>query len=200
MVSGSRFKSPDRSAQARTPAWTYSVSSPGHHYYRRMPPPAAAIFSLLLILTGVAKLRRPNDTARALRSMNTPMPRVTTIVIAVAEVIVGTGALVFGSSLLFVVQAFLYAGFLAWVVSALVKGVPIASCGCLGREDTPPYWGHVILNGIAVAASTAAAISGQIPVASFPELAAFLLIMSVGTALAWRILDEGARISGLVTR
>lgn len=165
-----------------------------------MPPPAAAIFSLLLILTGIAKLRRPNDTARALRSMDIPSPRLTTALVASGEVVVGTGALVLSSSLFLAVQAGLYALFLAWVGAALVKDVPIASCGCLGREDTPPYWGHVILNGIAVAASAAAAISGQVTVDSFPEMAALLLIVGIGTTLGWTILDEGARISGLVTR
>ncbi len=163
-----------------------------------MPPPAAAIFSLLLILTGIAKLRSPNDTARALRAMNIPMPRVATGLVASLEVVVGTGALALGSSLLYGVQAGLYAVFLAWVIAALVKEVPMASCGCLGREDTPPYWGHVILNVVAVAASAAAAISGNVPVAGVPESAAFLLVVVVGTALGWAILDEGARISGLV--
>jgi hypothetical protein len=165
-----------------------------------MPPPAAAIFSLLLILTGIAKLRRPNDTARALGAMNIPLPRVATGVVATVEVVVGTGALVLGSSLLIGLQAGLYALFLAWVAAALVKDVPIASCGCLGREDTPPYWGHVILNIFAVAASATAAITGQVPVAGLPELAAFLLVVVVGTSLGWIVLDEGARISGLVQR
>ena len=165
-----------------------------------MPPPAAAIFSLLLILTGIAKLRRPNDTARALRSMNIPLPRLTTTLVASGEVVVGTGAMVLGSSLFLGVQAGLYAVFLAWVAAALVKDVPIASCGCLGREDTPPYWGHLILNGIAIAASAAAAIGGQVSVTGFAEMVALLLIVGTGTTLGWAILDEGARISGLVTR
>ncbi len=165
-----------------------------------MPQPAAAIFSLLLILTGFAKLRRPNDTARALGAMKIPYPRIATGLVASMEVVVGTGALVLGASLLLGVQAGLYAVFLAWVTAALVKGVPIASCGCLGREDTPPYWGHVILNGIAVAASAGGAIAGEVTVSGFPEMAALLLIVAVGTALGWAILDEGARISGLVTR
>jgi uncharacterized membrane protein YphA (DoxX/SURF4 family) len=176
------------------------MSNTCHHYHRRMPPPAAAIFSLLLILTGIAKLRRPSDTARALRSMNIPVPRLTTTLVASVEVSVGTGALVLGSSLFLGMQGGLYAVFLAWVAAALVKGVPIASCGCLGREDTPPYWGHLILNGIGVAASAAAAISGQLSVTGLAETAALVLIVGVGTALGWTILDEGARISGLVTR
>lgn len=176
------------------------MSSPGHHYHRPMPPPAAAIFSLLLILTGIAKLRRPNDTARALRAMSIPLPRVATGLVASVEVVVGTGALVLGSSFLFGAQAVLYAVFLAWVTTALVRDVPIASCGCLGREDTPPYWGHVILNVVAVAASATAAITGEVPVAGFAELGAFLLVVVVGTGLGWVILDEGARISGLVAR
>jgi uncharacterized membrane protein YphA (DoxX/SURF4 family) len=165
-----------------------------------MPPPAAAIFSLLLIVTGIAKLRRPNDTARALAAMHLPFPGLLTRLVAIAEVAIGVGALVVGTPILFAAQALLYALFLGWVGAALAKGVPIASCGCLGREDTPPYVGHLILNGLGVLASVGAAITGTVPVDGLLEVIALLLLVAVGTALAWTVLDEGARISALVTK
>jgi hypothetical protein len=165
-----------------------------------MPPPAAAIFSLLLIVTGVAKLRRPNDTARALAAMLLPFPGLLTRLVAIAEVAIGAGALVVGTPILFAGQALLYALFLGWVATALAKGVPIASCGCLGREDTPPYVGHLILNVFGVLASVGAAITGTMPVEGITEVVALLLLVVVGTALAWTVLDEGARISALVTK
>jgi uncharacterized membrane protein YphA (DoxX/SURF4 family) len=165
-----------------------------------MPPPAAAIFALLLIVTGTAKLRRPTDTARALAAMRLPFPGLLTQLVAIAEVTIGVGGFVVGTSTLFAAQALLYALFLAWVATAIAKDIPIASCGCLGREDTPPYVGHLILNGFGVLASVGAAITGTIPVGGFLEVAALLLLVAVGTALAWAVLDEGARISTLVTK
>jgi hypothetical protein len=32
------------------------------------------------------------------------------------------------------------------VVMALRKGTMIGSCGCFGREETPPHWSHVVLD------------------------------------------------------
>jgi hypothetical protein len=165
-----------------------------------MPPPAAAIFALLLIVTGIAKLRRPTDTARALAAMHLPFPGLLTRVVAITEVAIGVGALVVGTPMLFASQAFLYAIFLVWVATALAKGVPIASCGCLGREDTPPYAGHLILNAVGVFASVGAAITGMISVEGILEVVASLVLVAVGTAVAWTVLGEAARISALVTK
>jgi uncharacterized membrane protein YphA (DoxX/SURF4 family) len=164
-----------------------------------MPPPAAAIFALLLIVTGIAKLRRPTDTARALAAMRLPIPGILTRLVAIAEVAIGVGALVVGTPILFAAQALLYALFLGWVATALAKGVPIASCGCLGRADTPPYVGHLILNAIAIFASAGAVLTGPVEVSGLLQLMAMTLPVLVGAALAWIVLDEGARISGLTS-
>ncbi|REK18406.1 MAG: hypothetical protein DWQ40_08560 [Actinobacteria bacterium] len=165
-----------------------------------MPPPVAAIFSALLILTGVSKLRRPDDTSKALSMLGIPFAPSVALGLGLLEVTVGGTALATSSSWVFAVQATLYAGFLGWVTIALVRNLPIASCGCLGTPDTPPYWGHVVLDGAAVIASTAAAIAGPITIQSWWAGITSLLLISLGVWLAWEILGTGARAASLSSR
>ena len=50
--------------------------------------------------------------------------------------------------------------FTAFVVYALVRHLPIGSCGCFGKVDTPPSVVHVVLNLGAIVAATAVAVRG----------------------------------------
>lgn len=166
-----------------------------------MPSPAVAIFSILLVITGTAKLRRPRDTASALHKLHVPSPMPVTIAVSLIEVTVGLAALLSGAPFWYALQAGLFAVFLVWVTAALVLKVPIASCGCLGRDDTPPYWGHIALNVIAVAVSLWATTAGSLPwstaVLAWPTN---FVISATGVWLAWRILDDGARVHGMAIR
>lgn len=165
-----------------------------------MPPPAAAIFSVLLILTGGAKLRRPRETARALSATSVPFPLATTYTLAGAEVAIGTASIVTGSTSALVAQTVLYGVFLGWVVVALVRNIPIASCGCLGRDDTPPHAGHAILNVIGVTSSILGASMGPSFYGGSLELAGATLVVVVGAWLGWSVLGEGARVAALLRR
>jgi predicted MFS family arabinose efflux permease len=51
-----------------------------------------------------------------------------------------------------------YLGFAAFVVAALRHGTMIGSCGCFGREDTPPHWSHVALNVVLAGVALALAL------------------------------------------
>lgn len=155
---------------------------------------AGQIFSALLIATGAAKLARPVDTRRALKALGTPFPGPLTYGVAVTEVLVGSIVLVAPSGPMLALQAALYATFLLWVLAALRSGVPIASCGCLGRDDTPPFWGHVLVNLGAVAASSlGAATAAQHPDFDVPGTIAAALVVVAGALTAWFILGDGAR-------
>jgi hypothetical protein len=162
--------------------------------------PGASIFSLLLIATGAAKLAHPGYTARALREMNMPIGQFAVRGLAVAEIAVGALALMTGLRAAFVVQGILYLAFFAWVWVAIRSGAPIESCGCLGKPDTPPYWGHMLVDGLGASFSFAAAIAPAAPIGGPIELVARLVIASVGAWLAWHLIGTVAKVEGLLTR
>lgn len=160
---------------------------------------AAAIFSVLLVTSGVAKVRKPGDTTRAVRSMGMAVPESTGRVVGLVELGVGLGALIVGSPALWSAQAVLYAAFLVWVAVAIGRDVPIASCGCLGSPDTPPYWGHLVVNSFAVFLSSMAAFtSSRIAFSGGGGLVATVGLVAVGSWLAWTVIGDGARLHGAV--
>ncbi len=91
---------------------------------------------------------------------------------------------------------------------ALLRDAPIASCGCFGKEDTPPSWVHVGVNLVAVVAAAVVAIDpgaglfdllADQPLAGVP----FLLLAATGVLLAFLALDPapaylgaGAHVAG----
>lgn len=156
---------------------------------------AAAIFSLLLIVTGVAKIIRPHDVAKALAAFGLPPMAIIGISIGVVEVGVGAGALF--SPVLLGVQGALYAVFAAWVLMALRSNVPISSCGCLGRDDTPPTVSHIILNIVAFALSLGAMAGETLSIGSGPEGVAQAMVVLVGLFLSYVILTDAALLSGI---
>ena len=52
-----------------------------------------------------------------------------------------------------------YVGFAGVTVLALVRHLPIDSCGCLGRMETPPSWRHLLVLGAAAAGALGAAVA-----------------------------------------
>lgn len=158
---------------------------------------AAAIFALLLIATGIAKLRSPEDTAVALSKMGFPRLNAIGWGIGAMEIVVGTLVLVTMNTVALAAQTLLYVGFTVWITVALRRKVPITSCGCLGTADTPPYWGHLVVDLLAASVSFAALWSGP---AIYPESllggAALLLVVGLASYLCWVIIGDGARLHG----
>lgn len=160
---------------------------------------AAAIFSVLLVVTGIAKLRRPSETSKSMAALGLPSHVAFAWLLGLAEVLVGLAVLATGSAVSYLAQGILYLGFTAWVIAAIRTDVPLASCGCLGRDDTPPYWGHVVLDSLGVVVSLAAALSPRaVPVEPTLESGAALLLVGVGAFLSWLIIDHAARLSGVI--
>jgi hypothetical protein len=155
----------------------------------------AAIFSLLLILTGVAKVRAPRDVARAIGALGLPTWTPLGVVIGVVEVAVG--ALALFSSYAVLAQAVVYAGFAGWIHLALRRDVPLASCGCLGKDDTPPTWAHLVMNLIAAGVSVAAASEGPLMILDGIGAVAQVAVIAVGVFLAYIVLTDGARLVGV---
>jgi hypothetical protein len=113
---------------------------------------------------------------------------------ALAEITIGTYTLLFGGRIAALLVAIVYLGFAAFVGYALAKGGVVASCGCFGRDDTPPTWAHLILNLAAAAVSlgaVAAAVSGILDAVADDPLAGLVLVgfVAMGTWFAYLILN-----------
>ena len=120
----------------------------------------------LLALAGAAKAWNPGDTARAVVTTVT-LPLATTRrlirVGAGAEAALGVAGLVYPSPWTAGLVACSYLGFAGFVSFVLVRGGPLASCGCFGRPDTPATRLHVVVD-LALAgsaAAVAASVQGQ---------------------------------------
>jgi hypothetical protein len=121
----------------------------------------------LLVLAGVAKVVRPDDTARAFVLMlPEQLPRVPSFKAgrlavrtgALVEAAVGASALLFPRPVTAALVAVSYTLFVCTVVYARRRGGPLSTCGCFGRPDTPATGLHVVLNAVFAAASVTVAL------------------------------------------
>lgn len=114
----------------------------------------ALVAAAVLALAGAQKLLDPAMTVGALRALRLPSSPALVRAGSAAELVVGVAAVTIGGWALWGLVAVSYLAFAAFVTAALRAGTMIGSCGCFGREDTPPHWSHVALNlGLAVLAS-----------------------------------------------
>jgi hypothetical protein len=116
----------------------------------------------LLCVAGVAKARRPDDTARALAPLLPGPPplhamRWVVRLAALVEAALGAVAIVFPRPATAALVALSYLCFFGVVAAARRRGGPLATCGCFGRPDTPPTALHLVTNlALAGAATTVA--------------------------------------------
>ncbi len=120
--------------------------------------PALAI-AALLALAGAQKVLDPTMTVGALRALELPASPALVRFGAAAELVLGVLAIGVGGAVVWALVAVSYLAFGAFVLAALRRGTMIGSCGCFGREDTPPHWSHVALN--VVLAGVAVALAGR---------------------------------------
>jgi hypothetical protein len=148
-----------------------------------------AIAAVLLVLGGAAKTLRPDDTARALSEAGVRMPSMGVRIVAIAEVAIGGYAIVVGDRASAVLVALSYAAFTVFVVVALARRLPISTCGCFGRTDTPPSLVHVGIDLGAVVAAAVVAVDPGVglldvvndqPVAGVP----YVLLVATGVLCA----------------
>ena len=140
-----------------------------------------AIAAGLLALAGAMKAWRPADTATALHGGGVRAPTWVVRAGGFAEVVVGSLALVTASAVVAVVVAVSYLAFAVFVAVALVRHLPIASCGCLGKADSPPSLVHIGIDAAAALAALAIAVD--------PGLAPLdLLHQGVGDSVAYAVL------------
>ena len=98
----------------------------------------------LLVVSGLAKLRRPGPAADMLGELGVRAPRLVARVAALVELAAAVLMLV-RPSLGSPIACGLYLGFAALLLAQLVRG-STSSCGCLGSAVLPPTHLHVALN------------------------------------------------------
>jgi hypothetical protein len=95
-----------------------------------------------------------------MRAAGLPASRWVVAALGLWEIVAGSSALafggVFGGSALFIT----YTGFAAFIGYALANRLPIQSCGCFGRVDTPPSVSHVAVNVLAAGSGLWLALTG----------------------------------------
>jgi hypothetical protein len=124
--------------------------------------------ALLLVTSGVAKLRYPLGAARALLAASLPHSFRVVRSVGAVEVAVGAVAAVAPFRVAFVGVAAAYALFGAMLVYFLIGEVQLTSCGCAGKVDVPPSWLHAVLNYAAAVTAALNAFYG----ATLPNVAA----------------------------
>jgi hypothetical protein len=163
-----------------------------------------AIACVLLALGGAAKAVRPGDTARALDGVGVRVPAWGVRLGGAAEAVLGTVALVRADSVTAALVAASYLAFAVFVIVALVRDAPIATCGCFGRADSPPSLVHVGIDVVAAAAAIVVALDPGAgiadvvtdqPVAGVP----YLLLVATGVLCAYLALTLLPRTMQLVT-
>jgi hypothetical protein len=170
------------------------------------------IASGLLVLAGLAKALRPDDTARAIlelvpeRNASHVSLRSALVVVrlgAMAETAIGVWALVLPRPVSAAFLAFSYALFTLVVFYARLRGGALSTCGCFGRPDTPATWSHVAVNALLAVAALKVALqttSGATihtllshqPWAGLP----LLFVSGVGLYLTYLALSSLATLEG----
>jgi len=151
----------------------------------------AAITLMLLGASGVAKVVDPDPTVGALRAAGLPSARSISRTLGVVELAAAVLGLTAGTGGALIPAAALYAGFTIFVLVAVRGRIPVQSCGCFGREDTPPSLIHVTYNATATVSLTWVALSGSAPLftnATVIEIALFAVFAASGAYASYLLL------------
>jgi hypothetical protein len=127
---------------------------------------ALAAAALLLVVSGPAKVARPDDTGRALRLTGLPSARALVRTIGVTELVVGVGVLLDGDRAVWpAALGATYAGFAGFVLLALWRRAPLSSCGCFGGTGVAPTPLHAGIDaGFAAIGFVVATDTGSAPI------------------------------------
>lgn len=121
------------------------------------------IAAALLVLSGGSKLLDPAPTRGALEATGLPSGPWTAPALGTVEIVAGVAGTILGSWASLGV-AVVYLGFAVFVAYALIRNLPLQSCGCFGRADTPPTWSHLAFNAASLVAAVGVYASGRTPI------------------------------------
>jgi hypothetical protein len=145
----------------------------------------ALVAALVLAGAGALKLVDPAMTVGALRALGLPSSPWLVRAGAGAELVLGVVAVVVGGTVPWALVAASYLAFAAFVVAALRAGTMVGSCGCFGREETPPHPVHVVVDLALAAAAAGAAVRGLVPLdalADAPLQGVVVAVLSLAAA------------------
>jgi hypothetical protein len=152
----------------------------------------AAIALGLLGASGIMKLVDPEPTSGAMKAARLPSSNALSRLLGIVEIVVSlAGLAVAGTSIM--LAATLYTAFTIFTVAAIVFSIPLQSCGCFGREDTPPTMIHVTLNVIATVALFVVFSQGRGPVDwTLPplELSLYLGFTAIGVYTVYLLITR----------
>jgi hypothetical protein len=111
------------------------------------------IAASLLAAAGAAKVVDPTDTVGALRGSGIRVAPTVVRVGGALEAALAVVAVLTGAPVPALAVAASYLLFTGFVILTLARGLPIGSCGCFGKVDTPPSALHVVVNLGAVLAA-----------------------------------------------
>lgn len=94
-----------------------------------------------------------------MRALGLPVGDGAVRALAAVEAVCGGVALAVSAWWVAALVAVSYVGFAGVTVLALARHLPIDSCGCLGRLETPPSWRHLLVLGGAAAGALGAAVA-----------------------------------------
>lgn len=161
------------------------------------------IAAALIALGGASKTVSPKDTANALRGVGLPGSSALVRLGGALEAAIGVFAIVSGGRVAAALVAASYLGFSVFVAVALARGVPIATCGCFGKADTPPSLVHLGFDLLAAAVALAlvgdptggiADVVGDQPLLGIP----YLLLVATGVYVSFIALTVLPRTLALV--
>lgn len=160
------------------------------------------VVAAVLAGAGFAKVRDPAPTQGALAAASLPSSRLTVMSLGGIEILAGGYGLLVGGRVAGWMIATIYLGFAGFVVFALARDVPLQSCGCFGREDTPPSMFHVTVNVAAASGSAAYALGSA---RSLPSVLAdqplrgipYVAFMAIGVYALYLILTELPRLGAV---
>lgn len=151
------------------------------------------IATLLLAAAGTSKLVDPTMTVGALRAAGIRVPGGVVRSAGGVEALLAIAAAITGSPVFAGAVGVSYVVFTAFVIVALTRHLPIGTCGCFGRVDTPPSAWHVVVNlgaaasALAVAARDGGGLASVVrdqPLAGVP----FFLLVLAGAYAAFAVL------------
>jgi len=161
----------------------------------------AAIALGLLGAGGIMKLVDPEPTTGAMNVAHLPSSNTLSRLLGLVEIGVTIAALaIAGPSVL--LAAGLYAAFTVFTVVAIVFRIPLQSCGCFGKEDTPPTAIHVTFNVVAATAllfvffTGRGAIDWALPTL---ELVLYLGFTAIGVYTAYLLLTRLPQVLALTS-